>query len=209
MGHAAPISLGAGCFRLLPRRPGVAGLFGGGPGAACSAEATGWRLPVLADPPSSGGGGWCRLTEPSHSCWEASHARRAWASRLSTRAVRGSLGSASSTQAASKADVTSRSARKPQCGQSWVRSARVFGTRAPHRQCWLSAVDRVPAGASRPPVAAHSSLRAATSMPGLNRAIRLPHSRAQVEIEQSSTVMVLPWLATIRAATSWARASLA
>jgi hypothetical protein len=29
-------------------------------------------------------------------------------------------------------------------------------------------------------------------MPGLNNAIRLPHNRAQVDIEQSSTVMVLP-----------------
>ena len=39
-------------------------------------------------------------------------------------------------------------------------------------------------------------------MPGLNSAILLPHNLAQVEIEQSSTVMVLPWVATIRAATS-------
>ena len=46
-------------------------------------------------------------------------------------------------------------------------------------------------------------------MPGLNRAILLPHNRAQVEIVQSSTVMVLPWVATIRAATSRARACLA
>ena len=73
MGHAAPISLGAGCFRLVPRRPGFGpGLFGGGPSAACSAEATRWWLPVLADPSSGDGGGWRRLTEPSHSCWEAS-----------------------------------------------------------------------------------------------------------------------------------------
>jgi hypothetical protein len=50
---------------------------------------------------------------------------------------------------------------------------------------------------------------AATSVPGLNRAIRLPHHLAQVEIEQSSTVMVLPWVATMRAATSRARARLA
>ena len=96
MGHAAPNSLGCCCFRLVPRRPGKPGLFGGGPSAACSAEATGWWLPVLADPAPSGGvGGWCRLTEPSHSCGEASHARRVWASSKSTRAVRGSSGSAS------------------------------------------------------------------------------------------------------------------
>jgi hypothetical protein len=46
-------------------------------------------------------------------------------------------------------------------------------------------------------------------MPGLNTAIRLPHNRAQVEIVQSSMVMVLPWRATIRAAMSRARARLA
>jgi hypothetical protein len=46
-------------------------------------------------------------------------------------------------------------------------------------------------------------------MPGLNRAILLPHNRAHVEILQSSTVRVLPWMATIRAAISRARASLA
>lgn len=40
MGHAAPIRLGADCFRLVPRRPRWRGLFRGGPGAACSAEAT-------------------------------------------------------------------------------------------------------------------------------------------------------------------------
>src|SRR6267378_8352925 len=65
MGHAAPISLGAGCFRLGPRRPGGGPeLFGGGPSAACSAEVTGRWLPVLADPVSGDAGGWCRLTEP-------------------------------------------------------------------------------------------------------------------------------------------------
>jgi len=53
-------------------------LFGGGPSAACSAEATIWWLLVLVSPAPGGAGGWCRLTEPSHSCWEASHARRAW-----------------------------------------------------------------------------------------------------------------------------------
>jgi hypothetical protein len=90
-----------------------------------------------------------------------------------------------------------------------VRWASVFGTRAPHRQCWLSAVDRVPARNSMPPAASHSRASASASMPGLNTAILLPHRRAQVEIEQSSTVMVLPWLATIRAATSRARACLA
>jgi hypothetical protein len=42
MGHAAPISLEAGCFRQLPRRPGVwLGLFGGGTSAARSAKAPG------------------------------------------------------------------------------------------------------------------------------------------------------------------------
>jgi hypothetical protein len=46
-------------------------------------------------------------------------------------------------------------------------------------------------------------------MPGLNNAMRLPHNRAQVEIEQSSTVITAPWVATIRAATSRARACLA
>jgi hypothetical protein len=35
-------------------------------------------------------------------------------------------------------------------------------------------------------------------MPGLNNAILLPHNLAQVEIEQSSTVMVLPWVAPHR-----------
>ena len=35
-------------------------------------------------------------------------------------------------------------------------------------------------------------------MPGLNRAIRLPHNRAHVLMLVSSTVMVLPWVATIR-----------
>jgi hypothetical protein len=89
------------------------------------------------------------------------------------------------------------------------RWARVLGTRTPHRQCWLSAVDRVPARFSRPPVAAHSRAIAVTSMPGLNTAIRLPHLRAQLEIRQSSTVMVLPWAATIRTATCRARACLA
>jgi hypothetical protein len=181
----------------------------GWPSAACSAEATGWRLPVLADPASGDGGGWCRLTEPSHSCWEASHARRAWASSKSTRAVRGSSGSVRLTQAPRMAATMSRSPCSPQCGQSWVRWARVLGTRAPQRQCWDSAVHRVPARDSMPPVAWHSRLRAATSIPGLNRAILLPHRRAQVEIEQSSTVMVLPWVATMRAATSPARARLA
>jgi hypothetical protein len=44
--------------------------------------------------------------------------------------------------------------------------------------------------------------------PGLNRAIRVPHNRAQVEIVQSSTVMMLPLVCTIRAATRWARARL-
>jgi hypothetical protein len=117
MGHAAPNSLGGCLFRLLPRRPGSRpGLFGAGPSAACSAEATGWWLPVLAGPAAGAAGGWCRLTEPSHSCWEASHARRAWASSKSTRAVRGSSGSASCTQAASIAEATSRSAHSPQCG---------------------------------------------------------------------------------------------
>jgi hypothetical protein len=67
----------------------------------------------------------------------------------------------------------------------------------------------VPARWSRPPVASHSCLSAVTSMPGLNRAIRLPHNRAQVEIRQSSTVITLPCAATIRAATSRARACLA
>jgi hypothetical protein len=177
MGHAAPNSLGGCLFRLVPRRPDVvAGLFGGGSSAACSAEATGWWLPVLAGPAAGAAGGWCRLTEPSHSCGEASPARRAWASSKSTRAVRGSSGSESRTQAASIAEATSRSARSPQCGQSWVRWARVLGTRTPHRQCWLSAVDRVPARCSRPPVAAHSRAIAVTSIPGLNTAIRLPTS---------------------------------
>ena len=46
-------------------------------------------------------------------------------------------------------------------------------------------------------------------MPGLNNAIRLPHSLAQVEIRQSSTVRVLPWDTTIRAAVSAARDCLA
>jgi hypothetical protein len=46
-------------------------------------------------------------------------------------------------------------------------------------------------------------------MPGLNNAILLPHNRAQVEMRQSSTVMVLPWAATIAAQTSLARACLA
>ena len=51
MGHAALNSLGGCLFRLLPRRPGSRlGLFGDGPSAACSAEATGWWLPVLAGP---------------------------------------------------------------------------------------------------------------------------------------------------------------
>src|ERR1700676_1864578 len=68
MGHAAPNSLGGCSFRLVPRRPGVPGLFGGRPNAACSAEATGWWLPVLADPASGDAGGWCGLTDPSHSC---------------------------------------------------------------------------------------------------------------------------------------------
>jgi hypothetical protein len=46
---------------------GVPGLFGGGPSAACSAEATSrWWLPVLADPPQGVGGDWCRLTDPGH-----------------------------------------------------------------------------------------------------------------------------------------------
>ena len=43
-----------------------------------------------------------------------------------------------------------------------------LGYRCPHRQCWLSAVDRVPARCSRPPLARHSSASAAVSMPGLN-----------------------------------------
>ena len=51
------------------------------------------------------------------------------------------------------------------------------------------AVDRVPALCSVPPAAAHSRASAATSMPGLNRAIRLPHNLAQVEMVQSSTVI--------------------
>jgi hypothetical protein len=46
-------------------------------------------------------------------------------------------------------------------------------------------------------------------MPGLNRAILLPHNRAHVLMVQSSTVMVLPWVATIRPAMSRARACLA
>jgi hypothetical protein len=53
MGHAAPISLGAGCFRLVPRRPRCGrGLFGGVPGAACSAEATPlWHYGVRTETP--------------------------------------------------------------------------------------------------------------------------------------------------------------
>jgi hypothetical protein len=51
------------------------------------------------------------------------------------------------------------------------------------------AVDRVPALRSVPPAAAHSAASAVTSMPGLNRAMRLPHNRAQVEMAQSSTVI--------------------
>ncbi len=101
-GHAAPNSLGCCCFRLVPRRPGVPGLFGGGPSAACSAEATGWWLPVLASPtPSCAVGGWCRLTKPSLSCWVAN-----------------------------AAEVMSRSAHRPHAGQRWMRCARVFGTLA-------------------------------------------------------------------------------
>ena len=46
-------------------------------------------------------------------------------------------------------------------------------------------------------------------MPGLNRAIRVPHNLAHVEIRQSSTVITLPWATTIRAAICWARACLA
>jgi hypothetical protein len=111
--------------------------------------------------------------------------------------------------AANIADAMSRSMTSPQWPQSWVRWDRVFGTRFPQMQCWLSAVDRVPARQSRPPDAAHSAPNAATSMPGLNSAIRLPHNLAQVEILASSTVRVLPWAATIRAAVSWARACLA
>lgn len=62
------------------------GLVGGVPGAACSAEATRWWLPVLAGPTPSGGvGGWCRLTEPSHSCWEASPSLLAGLDRLTVR----------------------------------------------------------------------------------------------------------------------------
>jgi hypothetical protein len=63
-------------------------------------------------------------------------------------------------------------------------------------------VDRVPARYNRPPEAPHSAPNAATSIPGLNSAIRLPHNLAQVEMLASSTVMVLPWAATIRAAAS-------
>ncbi|MDT5282958.1 MAG: hypothetical protein QOJ20_4153 [Mycobacterium sp.] len=47
------------------------------------------------------------------------------------------------------------------------------------------------------------------SMPGLNKLIRLPHNRAQLEILPCSTVMVLPWTATILAAVSRARLCLA
>jgi hypothetical protein len=103
----------------------------------------------------------------------------------------------------------SRSPCSPHRGHLWLRWARVFGTRAPHRQCWLNAVERVPTRCSRPPAAAHSAANALTSIPGLNRAIFFPHNLAQVEIEQSSTVIELPWVATTRAATSRARACLA
>src|SRR5687768_11353417 len=76
VGSCSANQLGGWLFSAGSATSGVSGLFGGGPSAACSAEATVWWLPVLADPPSGDGGGWCRLTEPSHSCWEASPARR-------------------------------------------------------------------------------------------------------------------------------------
>jgi hypothetical protein len=66
------------------------------------------------------------------------------------------------------------------------------------------------AGAKQPAAGGFAFVfEAATSMPGLNSAIRLPHNLAQVAIEQSSTVIELPWVATIRPATWRARACLA
>ena len=85
MGHAAPISLGAGCLRLVPRRPGFRlGLFGGGPSAACSAEATGWWLPALAHqrPPRTPGRPWS-LTLPVRAVLVLVHLR----TNLTTRAL--------------------------------------------------------------------------------------------------------------------------
>jgi hypothetical protein len=87
VGHAAPDSLGCCLFRLFPRRPGTGpGLFGGGPSAACSAGATGGWLPVLAGSAPGGAGGWCRLTEPPHSCWV--QATSGWRGQVCNRLVR-------------------------------------------------------------------------------------------------------------------------
>src|SRR3984957_7401134 len=75
MGHAAPNSLGGCRFRLLPRRPGSRlGLFGDGPSAACSAEATGRRLPVLAGPAEAGE--WFYDRQPHPADIRRTHAER-------------------------------------------------------------------------------------------------------------------------------------
>jgi MFS family permease len=100
-----PLPVVALMYGFLPRLTGIPTVLvdsrrrlsfssGGGPSDACgcSAEATGWWLPVLAGPVAGAAGGWSRLTESSISCWEASSARRARARSKSTRALRGLSG---------------------------------------------------------------------------------------------------------------------
>ena len=83
------------------------------------------------------------------------------------------------------------------------------GTRAPHRQCWESAVD--PVLARRQCAAGGGALggqRRDEHAGAEQRDPFAPQPRPGPDLV-SSTVMVLPWAATIRAATSPARACLA
>ncbi|KUO21997.1 hypothetical protein AQJ91_05220 [Streptomyces dysideae] len=124
---------------------------------------------------------------------------------MSRYAVLGSSTLVKRTNAAGAAETRSRLPARPQAMHLCSRSRRVFFTRSPHRQCWDRAVDQVEARTSRPPAASHSTLRAEMSMPGVVWDRRLPHSRYQVRMSQSSTTSTGPWAAAISRATRRAR----
>src|SRR6266511_1923952 len=109
----------------------------------------------------------------------------------------------------SAAETRSRLPVRPQAGQMCSRSRRYLRTAAPQRQCCDIAVVNVDARSSRPPAEAHSFSSALRSRPGVVWDRRLPHSRNQARMSQSSMVRLEPWIPMRWRASSIARALLA